>query len=175
MQEAVWLISLALMGAVALAFVVVTAGASRPAIDGVAVAHIAYRWRSRLLWVALILGAAISVLSLWTWPFAGHVSTSPKADVTIRAEARQWSWHLDRDSVRVGELVEFVVTSSDVNHGFAVYRDKTHLVAQTQAMPGYENKLRIRFTDPGEYEVLCLEYCGVGHHMMRAVIKVTSS
>jgi cytochrome c oxidase subunit 2 len=48
------------------------------------------------------------------------------------------------------------------------------MVAQTQAMPGYVNKLQVRFTKPGDYEVLCLEYCGVAHHGMRAVIKVVA-
>ena len=34
---------------------------------------------------------------------------------------------------------------------------------------------RVRFTQPGEYEVLCLEYCGLAHHGMRAVIKVRAA
>jgi cytochrome c oxidase subunit 2 len=46
------------------------------------------------------------------------------------------------------------------------------MVAQAQAMPGYVNRLQVRFTEAGEYEVLCLEYCGLAHHGMRAVIKV---
>ena len=61
-----------------------------------------------------------------------------------------------------------------MNHGFAIYKDKNHMVAQAQAMPGYVNKLQVRFTEPGDYEVLCLEYCGLAHHGMRAVIKVRS-
>jgi cytochrome c oxidase subunit 2 len=39
-------------------------------------------------------------------------------------------------------------------------------------MPGYVNKLRVRFPAAGDYEVLCLEYCGVAHHAMRTVIRV---
>jgi cytochrome c oxidase subunit 2 len=87
----------------------------------------------------------------------------------------QWRWTLDRDTVKAGELVQFEVTASDVNHGFAIYRDKHTLVAQAQAMPGYVNKLQVRFGEPGQYEVLCLEYCGLAHHNMRVVINVTGA
>ena len=92
--------------------------------------------------------------------------------MVIRASASQWRWELDRDMVAPGQLVQFEVTSRDVNHGFAIYKDKNHLVAQAQTMPGYVNKLQLRFAEPGDYEVLCLEYCGVAHHAMRTVIKV---
>jgi len=71
-----------------------------------------------------------------------------------------------------GSLVEFRVTSLDVNHSIGVYSPDDRLVAQTQAMPGYVNRLRVRFTQPGRYRVLCLELCGSGHHRMRGVFDV---
>ncbi len=74
--------------------------------------------------------------------------------------------------IPVGELVEFRVSSLDVTHGFAIYDDKSNLVAQTQAMPGYINKLRWKFNTPGTYNILCLEFCGVAHAFMRASIVV---
>lgn len=36
------------------------------------------------------------------------------------------------------QLIEFRVTSIDVNHGFAIYNSENRLITQTQAMPGYE-------------------------------------
>lgn len=66
----------------------------------------------------------------------------------------------------LGEPVEFRVTSLDVNHGFGIYNARSELVAQTQAMPGYVNRLRWEFKEPGTYKVLCLEYCGLGHPVM---------
>jgi cytochrome c oxidase subunit 2 len=45
-------------------------------------------------------------------------------------------------------------------------------VAQTQSMPGYTNVLRHTFDEPGTYKILCLEYCGLGHHEMSAEINV---
>ena len=74
--------------------------------------------------------------------------------------------------VRAGTLVEFRVRTLDVNHGFAIYTPAGRLLAQTQAMPGYVNRLRVRFDEPGTYNVMCLEYCGLSHHAMRGVIEV---
>lgn len=71
-----------------------------------------------------------------------------------------------------GQWVEFRVTSLDVNHGFAVYAPSNKLVGQTQAMPGYVNRLFLQLDEPGTYTVLCLEYCGPSHHIMRASFEV---
>lgn len=74
--------------------------------------------------------------------------------------------------VPAGSLVEFRVSTLDVNHGFSLYSPEGGLIAQTQAMPGYVNRLRVRFDRPGAYTVLCLEFCGMGHHRMRGVVDV---
>lgn len=174
MQNLAWTLSLILMAAVAAVFLWVVAGASRAGADAGAMAGSALRWRDRLFWVAIVAGVAVSFATLWEWPISGHAAAAPKADVVIRATAHQFRWALDRDTVRAGQLVQFELTSADVNHGFAIYRDKKRMVAQAQAMPGYVNRLQVRFSEPGEYEVLCLEYCGIAHHGMRAVIKVVS-
>ena len=174
MQTVAWIWSLMFMAVIAAVFLWVVAGASRPAVEKADPAP-AYRWRNRLFWAVIVAGIVLTFGTLWDWPIAGHASAAPKPDVVIKAVGHQWRFQLDRDTVKVGELVEFEVTSSDVNHGFAIYQGKNRVVAQAQAMPGYVNKLRVRFTEPGEYEVLCLEYCGVAHHGMRAVIKVRAA
>lgn len=74
--------------------------------------------------------------------------------------------------IAVDELVEFRVTSLDVNHAFAIYDADAELIAQTQAMPGYVNNLRWKFDAPGVYNILCLEFCGAGHQVMRTKITV---
>ncbi len=71
-----------------------------------------------------------------------------------------------------GALLEFRVTSLDVNHNFGLYGPQRRLLAQTQAMPGYVNRLLVRLETPGRYEVLCLEYCGAGHHLMQTELTV---
>jgi cytochrome c oxidase subunit 2 len=172
MQNLAWTLSLVFMAAIAALFLWVAAGASRKGGDPGAATESAQRWRGRVFWTVIVAGAALMLGTLWQWPIAGHATAAPKADVVIRATGHQFRWELDRDTVQAGQLVQFELTSRDVNHGFAIYQGKNRLIAQTQAMPGYVNKLQVRFTEPGEYEVLCLEYCGVAHHAMRAVIKV---
>ncbi|HET7291467.1 MAG TPA: hypothetical protein VFM88_03485 [Vicinamibacteria bacterium] len=71
-----------------------------------------------------------------------------------------------------GSLVEFRVRTLDVNHGFSLFSPAGDLLAQTQAMPGYVNRLRVRLEEAGPHVVLCLEYCGMGHHRMRGVVEV---
>lgn len=172
MQNLAWIMSLVLMAVIAAAFLWVIAGASRAGSDAGNTAKSAYQWRNRLFWGVIAVGVAATFATLREWPIAGHAAAAPKADVVIRATGQLFRWELDRDTVQTGQLVEFELTSRDVNHGFAIYRNKQTMVAQAQAMPGYVNKLQVRFTEPGDYEVLCLEYCGIAHHGMRAVIKV---
>jgi cytochrome c oxidase subunit II len=76
--------------------------------------------------------------------------------------------------VPAGALVEFRVSSFDVNHSFGVYSPSGILIAQVQAMPGYVNRLRVRFDEPGTYNAFCLELCGMDHHRMRGVFHVVS-
>ncbi|MBV6492211.1 MAG: hypothetical protein LDLANPLL_00202 [Turneriella sp.] len=71
-----------------------------------------------------------------------------------------------------GTLVEFHVTSVDVNHDFAIYDSAHRIIAQTQAMPHYTNRLQVKFDEAADYSVLCLEYCGLGHHKMRSKFTV---
>ena len=75
----------------------------------------------------------------------------------------------------VGQPVEIRVTGADVNHGFGLFDANDRLITQTQAMPGFTNVIRHTFNSPGTYRVLCLEYCGLGHHTMFSKLVVTSA
>ena len=85
-----------------------------------------------------------------------------------------WSWQIQRAGgppgaplvLPSGKVIDFDVTGGDVNHGFGVYDPQGRLLGQTQAMPGYHNHLRMVFDVPGRYHVLCLEFCGIAHHVM---------
>jgi len=128
--------------------------------------------------VGLLCGLAgiaivLFILSLPRLPFAGsrRAELGPP-QVTITATAVQWGWIISRDRLTAGIPIEFDVTSRDVNHDFAIYDPGGRLLAQVQAMPGYTNRLVYRFRAPGTYTVRCLEYCGLGHHMMTAQLTV---
>ncbi|HLS60518.1 MAG TPA: cytochrome c oxidase subunit II [Virgibacillus sp.] len=70
--------------------------------------------------------------------------------------------------VPVGSTVNFIMTSKDVVHGFQVAG--TNLNAMI--MPGHIQEISQTFNEPGEYLVLCNEYCGTGHQLMSTTITV---
>ncbi len=131
----------------------------------------AYRIRAIAFWLMLLVGLPVSIWLLRDMPY--------KADATeaqiVNATAAQWYWDLDREDVSLNRPVEFRVASMDVNHGFGIYDAAGRLVAQTQAMPGYINRLVHKFDAPGTYRVLCLEYCGLAHHGMMAEVIVSET
>ncbi len=175
MQQVAWLLSLALMLLVAMGFGFVALKSGRRADDYTPLQVRAYRIRTKLFWaLVLVLGPAM-VYTLLDLPYAaGHAHAGPSgaAALAIDAKGYQWRWELSRNEVAVGQAVEFRVTAADINHGFALYDPSMRLVAQTQAMPGYVNRLNYTFERAGTYKVLCLEYCGIAHHNMVAEIKV---
>ena len=64
--------------------------------------------------------------------------------------------------------ITFHVTSRDVIHGF--YVPGTNLNAM--AIPGQVAEMTVEFDDPGEYGLICHEYCGPAHHDMEGLIVV---
>jgi cytochrome c oxidase subunit 2 len=127
------------------------------------------RWRRTTFWGLVIIFVPAIAFSLTRLPYAKAGATP---DVVVNAQGNQWAWQVAPASVNAGQLVEIRVTSGDVNHGFSVYDANNRLIVQTQAMPGYTNVIRHRFTEAGTYRILCLEYCGLGHHTMAGQLVV---
>lgn len=175
MQQIAWLLSLALMILVASGFTFVALRSGRRADDYAPVQVRAYRIRARLFWALVLTLVPAMIYNLVDLPYStgyARANASGAPPLVIDAKGFQWRWELSRNHVAVGQPVEFRVTSADINHGFAIYDTGMHLVAQTQAMPGYTNTLRYTFNKKGTYKVLCLEYCGIAHHNMMTEITV---
>lgn len=143
-----------------------------------------YRGRTVLFVVSMPL---LIVILGFTLPKAPYVTELSMPDDVVYVAAKQYGYAVARQpladdaawgahagdppvSVKAGALVEFKVTALDVNHSFAIYNARHQLIAQTQAMPHYVNRLRVRLPEPGTYDVFCLEYCGMGHHTMHTTI-----
>jgi cytochrome c oxidase subunit 2 len=137
----------------------------------------------------LSLATVLAIFLVLTLPRLPYPVEAAAPDQIVNVVGKQYAFSLttgpgpgsldtwDRDfsptvQVRAGEMVEFRVTTLDVNHGFSIYAPDGDLLAQTQAMPGYVNRLRVQFDRPGTYRVLCLEFCGMAHHVMNGVIEV---
>ncbi|MGD8925342.1 MAG: cytochrome c oxidase subunit II [Thioalkalispiraceae bacterium] len=169
MQEMAWLLTLVLIGVLAVIFFVFIAGTEgNDSYEEVAKKD--YAWRGKLFWLAIIAGVIITGATLLPWP---HAATADSSNVKIvQAIGSQWQWELSEQQFNAGQPIEFQVTSKDVNHGFAIYDSSMTMLAQVQAMPGYTNSLHYTFAKPGEYKILCMEYCGVAHHNMIASLTV---
>ena len=172
MQDVAWMWMLAGVGLVSLVFLYVVAQAGRPA-DAKQVQSRAYAIRRWWFALLILLGVGVAYASLRPFPIADQHAPAQGAQI-VSATARQWSWVLSPDRVKAGAPVEFDVTSVDVNHGFALYGPDQRIVTQTQAMPGFTNKILYTFRTPGTYRIMCLEYCGVAHNGMTAEFDVAA-
>jgi cytochrome c oxidase subunit 2 len=170
MQELTWNITLVLILALAAVFLFVVARSGN-GVDFVPIQDRANRLRVFYFWalVSAIFVATIVTLSGLPYPAGQPLKGEPQI---VNATAFQWYWELSRKEVEPNRTVEFRVGGADVNHGFGLYDASLRLLAQTQAMPGYVNILRYTFTKPGTYQIMCLEYCGLGHHMMDTKVVV---
>jgi cytochrome c oxidase subunit II len=130
------------------------------------------RWRRTIFWGLVLVFVPVIAYSLTKTPYKS--SSEPPA-VVVSATGHQWAWEITPTAIPAGQPVEIRVTAADVNHGFAVYDSLGHIVTQTQAMPGFTNVIRHTFATPGTYRILCLEYCGLGHHTMAAQLVVNAS
>ena len=172
MEQTIAVLASAILGTILL---LIFAGVARSAQSSASpedVANATGRWRRTTFWSLVLLFVPIIGYSLTKTPYASG-SASPV--VVVEATGHQWAWKLAHDTVPAGQPVEIRVTTADVNHGFGLYDANNRLVTQTQAMPGYTNVIRHVFTTPGTYRVLCLEYCGLGHHTMFSQIVVTAA
>lgn len=172
-QNEVWLATLAGMGLVALVFIYVIAKYGEPG-DSAQVQKTAYAIRRWWFLALVLLGIGVTWASLRQFPIPDQHAQSQAAQ-TVDAVGRQWSWQLSQNRFVAGVPVEFRVSSADVNHGFAIYGPDDRIVTQTQAMPGFTNRLVHTFVQPGKYRVLCLEYCGLAHHGMTTEFEVTAA
>lgn len=172
MQEIAWYITVILISLLAIVFLRVlwTSNTQAPYAE---VARRAYAFRGLLFWLVIGIGVVITLSTLIPWPHASLAA--PGAAEVVEVTGSQWHWALSKTRFQVGKTLEFRVTSQDVNHGFAIYDSKLRLLAQVQAMPGYTNVLRYTFAQPGQYQILCMEYCGVAHHDMRATLTILPS
>lgn len=129
--------------------------------------------RRRLVLPACATFLVLVAFAIYWAPFPEfREQTIGKPEVAVNVQALQWAWILDATEIPAHKVIEFDVTSRDVNHGFAIYNAEGRLVTQTQAMPDYTNRLIYKFDEPGVYTVRCLEYCGIGHHVMLGTFTV---
>jgi cytochrome c oxidase subunit 2 len=97
----------------------------------------------------------------------GVVQTAPDR-YEVRLTAQIWSFAPREIRVPAGSRVHFVATSQDVVHGFFIPGADVNAML----LPGQIAHAEARFDTPGEYPIICHEYCGIAHHTMAGRIVV---
>ena len=86
----------------------------------------------------------------------------------VFAVAGMWQFEPAEVYIPVGSEVDFYLTSKDVVHGFNIAKKNINMTA----IFGTINKTTVKFDKPGVYDIVCHEYCGIGHQNMHAQVIV---
>jgi len=121
--------------------------------------------------VAVVILVAILVATIAFTPYGRSAGRDAQI---VHVQAFQFAWLMPSTPIRANRQVEFVLTSKDVNHSFAVYTMSGKLLFEVQVMPGKTQRYVYTFRSAGTYQVLCLEYCGLGHSDMRTQFTVSA-
>jgi cytochrome c oxidase subunit 2 len=90
------------------------------------------------------------------------VFVQPDGSVEVRILAMMFAFQPNEIRVPLGRQVTFRITAVDVVHGFQIVGTN----GNTMVVPGYVSQFTTVFDTPGEYLIVCNEYCGTGHHGM---------
>jgi cytochrome c oxidase subunit 2 len=96
------------------------------------------------------------------------VEVRPDGSVLVTMIAEVFFFDPSDVVVPAGKPVTFRVTSTDVIHGLEIVGTN----ANAMVIPGYVSEFTVTFHEPGEYLMVCHEYCGSLHHEMQGVVTV---
>ncbi|HHO55457.1 MAG TPA: c-type cytochrome [Trueperaceae bacterium] len=99
----------------------------------------------------------------------GVIETAPNK-YRVAVVAQTFSFNPSEILLPVDSEIEFYVTSKDVLHGFQIRSTNTNM----EVIPGEVAYSSYTFKKPGEYWVVCNEYCGISHQNMLGKITVVS-
>jgi cytochrome c oxidase subunit 2 len=112
------------------------------------------------------LGIAIGLV----FPLMGQQGEGEKPVRIISIVAERFFFAPSKIKLKLGETVEFVLTSEDTDHGFKVPAAGIDVAIP----PTGKGEARIRFTatKAGSFKFECSRACGAGHNLMRGEIIV---
>ena len=134
---------------------------------------------SRALEAAFI-GVPLAFFLLWFFiGFREFVrqQTPPSDSMDVYVMGKKWMWKLAYpegiNSINVlrvpaGKNVRLLMTSRDVIHSFYVPEFRI----KKDVLPGRYTQTWFNAVEPGRYQILCAEYCGAGHSIMRGEVIV---
>ena len=93
------------------------------------------------------------------------VAPPPGSDVYLAASRFQWRPVLE---LQKGKSYRVHISALDVDHGFSLEPENINFTAY----PGYESVVTMTPNKSGQFDIICNEYCGFGHHTMLGRIYV---
>jgi cytochrome c oxidase subunit 2 len=141
-------------------------------------ADIRGNWKLELLWTIIPTIIALSMFAVGWKSYTGLRSV-PAGSVQIQVLAQMFTWIFvyenDKESENLLMVPEHTpiklnIESLDVIHSFYLpaFRVKVDAVKK---FPTY---VWFRTEGPGEFDIMCTEYCGLDHSKMLAKLKVVS-
>ena len=129
-----------------------------------------------ILWI-LIPSLVVVVIFYYGWRVYTDLRVPQAGATEVYVNARQWMYEVRYpdgrtaiNEIRVpqGKPVKFILSSSDVIHGFYLpdFRIKMDMI------PGRITTLWLQPDRPGKYQIFCTVYCGTGHSNMLAQLIV---
>lgn len=97
------------------------------------------------------------------------VRETEDGNIQVSMVAQAFAFLPGEVEVPAGEKIEFLLTSRDVLHGFQVLETGINV----EMIPGEVARFEYRFDRPGEYPIICNQYCGSDHHNMLGKVVVT--
>ena len=121
----------------------------------------------------------ILVMIVFVWGFKGYMNlhVAPANSLEYYVTAKKWLWEITQPNgevtindmtVPVDQPVKVILRSEDLIHSFYIPAFRV----KQDAVPNRYTTLWFQATAPGDYDIFCAEYCGVGHSQMLAKIHV---
>jgi cytochrome c oxidase subunit 2 len=123
-------------------------------------------------------GVPLGLFLLWFaigFPLFVRLQTPPRDAMDVYVQGKKWMWKfaypggpngVDVLRVPAGRPIRLLITSRDVIHSFFA----PDFRLKQDAVPGRYSQTWFTATGPGRHQVLCAEYCGIGHSAMLAEI-----
>jgi cytochrome c oxidase subunit 2 len=101
--------------------------------------------------------------------------TSPEKGERISVVAKQWMWKFEHENgvgeidqlhIPVGRDVSLIMISQDVIHSFFI----PDFRVKYDVLPGRYSRTWFRAEKEGEYFLLCTQYCGTDHALMKGTV-----
>ncbi|HTO96745.1 MAG TPA: cytochrome c oxidase subunit II [Myxococcales bacterium] len=127
---------------------------------------------------ALFISVPLSLFVFWF--FLGYrefvrQQTPPADSMDVYVMAKKWMWKFAYPDgpnavnvlrVPAGRNVRLLMTSRDVIHSFYVPEFRVKM----DVLPGRYTQAWFNAVSPGRYQILCAEFCGAGHSIMRGEV-----